>query len=238
MRRFFLGSDGLNLLTLSGDEFNHLKNVLRMNVGDEFIGFNGDNFDYHCKITGLSKNSATFEVLEKTENTANPTISITLIQALCKADKLEFITQKISEIGATALIPIYLKNCDVKQNTGKLARLEKIAISASKQCKRSTFLNISECITIKELPAILKQFDVTLLCNTREDNKNIQEVLGEYNGIKSVGVIVGPEGGFDSSEIETILKAGATSISLGKRILRTETAGLFVCSVLSDSLKV
>lgn len=238
MRRFFLAPDDFEKLIISGDEFNHLKNVLRMSAGDEFLGFTGDKYDYHCKITSIAKNYATFEILNKTENEANPTLKVVLVQALCKADKLELITQKISEIGASELLPVYFKNCDVKQNTGKLARLEKIAISATKQCKRSTILKICECVTLKELPAILKQFDVVLLCNTREDNKNIQEVLQNNKNISSLAIIVGPEGGFDPDEIKKLTDVGALSISLGKRILRTETAGIYVLSVLADMLRI
>lgn len=238
MRSFFITPEGLKNKIIEGDEFNHLKNVLRMREGDEFVAISGDEYNYHCKILSFSKNFANFEIIEKTINNANPTRKISLVQALCKADKLELITQKISEIGASELQPVYFKNCDVKQNTGKLSRLEKIAISASKQCKRSTILKINDCITLKELPEFLKGFDVSFICNTREDNLTIHQILEDTKDARSIAVIVGPEGGFDEAEIQKITECGAISISLGKRILRTETAGIYVLSILSDFLSV
>ncbi len=238
MRRFFVSEEDLKSGIIQGDEFNHLKNVLRMREGEEIIAITGDEYDYRCKILSFSKNSAQIELLEKTLNKANPNIKISLVQALCKADKLELITQKISEIGASEIQPVYFKNSDVKQNTGKIARLEKIAISATKQCKRSTILKINECITIKELPEYLKQFDVSLICNTREDNLTIHQILNDFKKVKSVAVIVGPEGGFDEAEVQKLTQCGAVSVSLGKRILRTETAGIYVLSILSDFLQV
>ena len=238
MRRFFLTQQELNSGEFGGDEFSHMRKVLRMQEGDQFIAITGDQYDYICEIKKINKDTAEFQVLNKEVNVANPKINITIVQALCKSDKLELITQKATEIGATTLVPIYLKNCDVKQNTGKLSRLQKIAISASKQCKRSTILNIDDCITINELANRLKDFDMIIFANEREQERSIFDTISKVESPNNIAVIIGPEGGFTDEEIDKIINMGATSVSFGKRILRTETAGLYAISVLVDYYKV
>ena len=238
MRRFFLSQQELNSGVFGGDEFNHMRKVLRMQEGDQFIAITGDQYDYLCKIKKLNKDTAEFQVITKEVNVANPKINITIVQALCKSDKLEFITQKATEIGATTLVPIYLKNCDVKQNTGKLSRLQKIAISASKQCKRSTILNIEDCITINELNDKLKDYDMTIFANERERERGVFDTILKVDKPNKIAVIIGPEGGFTDEEINKIIDMGAISVSFGKRILRTETAGLYAISILADYYKV
>ena len=238
MRRFFLSQQELNSGVFGGDEFNHMRKVLRMQEGDQFIAITGDQYDYLCKIKKLNKDAAEFQVVTKEVNVANPKINITIVQALCKSDKLEFITQKTTEIGATTLVPIYLKNCDVKQNTGKLSRLQKIAISASKQCKRSAILNIEDCITINELNDKLKDYDMTIFANERERERSVFDAILKVDKPKKIAVIIGPEGGFTDEEINKIIDMDAISVSFGKRILRTETAGLYAISILADYYKV
>ncbi len=237
MKRFYISKEDLLTGIIQGDEYNHLKNVLRMAIGDQFIAICNDEYNYICEIMALGKNSGTFKVLRKELNTSNPKINITLIQALAKGEKLELIAQKASEMGATSLVPIYLKNCDVKQNTGKLSRLYKIAIGASKQCGRSTILNITDCITIKQLPELFKTFDLVIFANEREDNTSLHQVLSKTQDAKNIAILIGPEGGFAPQEIEHINILGATSVSLGSRILRTETASLYTLAVVSDYYK-
>lgn len=238
MRRFFLTQQELNSGEFGGDEFGHMRKVLRMQEGDRFIAITGDQYDYICEIKKINKDTAEFQVINKEVNVANPKINITIVQALCKSDKLELITQKATEIGATTLVPIYLKNCDVKQNTGKLSRLQKIAISASKQCKRSTILNIEDCITINELNDKLKDYDMTIFANERERERGVFDTILKVDKPNKIAVIIGPEGGFTDEEINKIIDMGAISVSFGKRILRTETAGLYAISILADYYKV
>jgi 16S rRNA (uracil1498-N3)-methyltransferase len=144
------------------------------------------------------------------------------------------VTEKATELGATSICPIYLKNCDVKEGSGKLARLSRIAISATKQCGRSKPLNVLDCINAKNLGEVLKDFELVILANEREDNKKFIDVLVENKQAKSIAIIIGPEGGFTSEEIELIVSLGGKSVSLGKRILRTETAGLYMLSVINE----
>ncbi len=235
MKRFYLSENQIQNAIIDGDEYNHIKNVMRMKAGDRFIAI-GDpsGFDLVFEIAEIGKNSAKLKFVEKFENNANPKLNIMVVQALAKGDKLDLVTEKATELGATSICPIYLKNCDVKEGSGKLARLSRIAISATKQCGRSKPLNVLDCTNAKMLGEVLKDFELVILANEREDNKKFVDVLVENNQAKSIAIIVGPEGGFTSEEIELIISLGGKSVSLGKRILRTETAGLYMLSVINE----
>lgn len=235
MKRFYLDENQIQNATIDGDEYNHIKNVMRMKVGDRFVAI-GDSsgFDLVFEIAEMGKNSAKLKFIEKFENKANPKLNIMVVQALAKGDKLDLVTEKASELGATSICPIYLKNCDVKEGSGKLARLSRIAISATKQCGRSKPLKVLDCINSKNLGEILKDFDLIILANEREDDKKFIDILQENKQAKSIAIIVGPEGGFTSEEIDLIISLGGKSVSLGKRILRTETAGLYMLSVINE----
>lgn len=232
MHRFFLLKEELDRLEIKSEEFNHLKNVLRMKEGDDFVAICNDEFNYFCKITSLTKNSAKFCVTKKELNTANPAKEIAIFQGLAKGDKLELVTQKATEIGASKIVPVFFANCDVKANTNKLTRLEKIAVSACKQCGRSKVPEITECKQLKDLPDLIAGYDVCFFANEREDDKSFISLLNGNKNANKIAIIVGPEGGFTANEIATISSI-AQSVSLGKRILRTETAGIFMLSVIS-----
>ncbi len=235
MRRFYLSKEQIDGCYIDGDEYNHIKNVLRMRVGDKFIAVGEtDGFDIVFEITEMAKSSARINLVEKNKNLVNPKLNIMVVQALAKGDKLDLVTEKACELGATSILPIYLKNCDVKEGSGKLPRLARISISATKQCGRSTPLEIKECANLKTLEAELKDFDLVILANEREDTMPLLETLNHNENAKSIAIIIGPEGGFTEEEINTIISYGAKSVSLGKRILRTETAGLYMLSVINE----
>ena len=236
MKRFYIPKEDFDNCQITGDEFNHLKNVLRMKQGDEFVAICNDEYNYHCEIISLEKHSAIFKIKNKEINNQNPKIKIDLFQALAKGEKLDLITQKSTEIGVNSIYPIYLKNCDVKQNTTKVLRLEKIAISACKQCGRSLVPTINECITIKELESLSKKYDLVLIANEREETLPILDCLQQYKSAKNIAIVIGPEGGFTSEELE-FLSNFSKSITLGSRILRTETAPIYMLSVLSAFYK-
>lgn len=233
MHRFYLCAEELQAGEIKSEEFNHLKNVLRMKEKDKFVAICNNCNNYFCTIDKINKNSANFTVDKIELNEANPKFKLAIFQGLAKGEKLELVAQKATEIGVSSIFPTYFSNCDVKPYTNKISRLEKICISACKQCGRSIVPQISDCVTIKDLPNLLKNYDICLLANEREDNKQLLDILNEYKNVNSVAVIVGPEGGFSTTELE-ILKSYAISVSLGKRILRTETAGVYLMSVLSS----
>ena len=238
MKRFYLTEEQIKNKIIDGDEYNHIKNVMRMRQGDQFIAIGDrEGFDIVFELAELGKSSAKLNFVGKRENKANPTINIMVVQALAKGDKLDTVTEKATELGASSVCPIYLKNCDVKEGSGKLARLSRIAISATKQCGRSKPLEVMDCVNIKTLENVIKGFDLIVLANEREDSKNLIDLLVENKDAKSVAVIIGPEGGFTSEEIKKIVSMGAKSVSLGRRILRTETAGLYMLSVINEIFK-
>ena len=233
MKRFYLNNEQFITKTIDGDEFNHIKNVMRMNKGDEFIAFIGDEKDYICTILEIKKDRLFFKIDSEKQNPSNPKISIALFQSLAKGEKLELIAQKTTEIGITDFYPLYAKNCDVKPNTTKINRLEKIVISACKQCGRSVIPTIHPITTILESTTILKEYDLILFANETEKESRIYDILSKNKTAKRIALIVGPEGGFTPEEI-ALYSSIAHSVSLGSRILRTETASIYLTSIIND----
>ena len=147
---------------------------------------------------------------------------------------MELLAQKLTEIGVSSFVPIYTKNCDVKPNTHRVARLDKISQGACKQCGRSIPLQIAEVTKLDNILDSFKNFDFMLFANERETGLRINDIFSSLPDAKNIGVLIGPEGGWDDTEIDKIVSAGAKSISLGSRILRTETAGIYIASILAD----
>lgn len=233
MKRFYLTEQEFNSSIIEGEEYNHIKNVMRMTKGDSFIAFINNEKDYECTITEITKKGIAFNVIKEFKNNQNPKIQIDCFQALCKGEKLELIAQKLTEIGVSSIYPLYIKNCDVKPNTTKIGRLEKIVVSASKQCGRSLLTKIENIVTLDQMIKLFNYYDLVLFANEREDNKSVYEVLSKYKKAKKIAYIIGPEGGFTEAEIETLKKV-SESVSFGPRILRTETASIYLASILND----
>ncbi len=246
-KRFFVeGSDKIDVgskIILTEDEHTHLSRIMRLRVGDEVECFQDGSDVFVCKILMETKTATTLEVLDSYPCLANPKVDITLFQALPKLDKLELITQKLCEIGVSRIVPFYSKFCIAKPNEQKVERLKKIVVSACKQCGRTSLLQIDLPKKIAEILPMLKNFDFVLFANEKEDAKNIGSALldmgKEIKGKKrpSIAYVVGSEGGFSPEEIDTLSKV-CTSVSFGKRILRTETASIFVASLLCGMLEV
>ena len=234
MRRFF-GKIDDNFAFVEGDEFLHLKNVLRMNVGDDVVVFDGNDFDYHGKIIEIKKNSSKIEILDKCVCPALPRKNITLFQAFTKREKLELIVQKAVELGIKEFVPFSSKYCVAKDAVNKKERLEKIVISACKQCERSDLMKIGDSLPFGDMLKFASKYDVVIFANERDGEIFDFTSLKNY---QNIAIIVGPEGGFSEEEKNRIITNGAESISLGKRILRSETASIVLCGivgVLSDN---
>ena len=246
-KRFFVeGSDKIAVrdrITLSGDEHAHLSRVMRLRVGDEVECFQDGSDIFVCKILQETKGNTTLEVLDSYPCLANPKIDITLFQALPKLDKLELIAQKLCEIGASRIVPFYSKFCIAKPNEQKVERLRKIVVSACKQCGRTSLLQIDLPKKIAEILPMLKNFDFVIFANEKENARDIGSVILDIakdladKKHPSIAYVVGSEGGFSPEEIDTLSKV-CTSVSFGKRILRTETASIFVASLLCGMLEV
>lgn len=215
-----------NTIIIDGEEFHHMVNVMRSFVGENIVVFNGDGNDYFCKITSISKKFAEIYV-EKCEKNKNvPSVKVTLYQAICKGEKLSLITQKITELGATNMTIFYSKFTDIKDKTSKLEKLEKISISACKQCGRSDILNIQGIISFDEMTKLLNSHDKVFVAYENAEGKTLYDAIQKNNSYTDVAIIIGAEGGFAQDEIELLNISNCEIVSLGKRILRAETAAI------------
>lgn len=229
MRRFF-GVEKDGEIQIEGEEFNHLKNVLRLNVGDEIlVSLNTEN-EYACEIVKMAKGVATCKINGQQLCEANPKKNIVLFQAITKKDKFELIVQKATELGVSKIVPFVSDFIVAKATENKIERLKLIAQNACKQCERSIVPEISECLSFDEVLNSFKNFDMVLFANERAEKGDKPHALPKC---KNIAIIVGSEGGFSSKEKDKFVAAGATTISLGKRILRAETASIAMMSLVS-----
>ncbi len=230
MNRFFVENVGkTNKIDIVGEEYNHLARVLRLKVGDRVECLDGSNLIYECELTLIDKSHAEARVVSARANEANPKCSVTLFQGLPKGDKLELIVQKVSELGVSSVIPFESKFCIAKSNDNKIDRINKIAIGACKQCGRSIPLQVSPTISFDEMIKILSQYDTVLFAYENETGSSPIQPVGR------VAIIVGSEGGFSEQE-SSRLKDVSTCISLGSRILRTETAAIALASIVLNKM--
>ena len=239
MHHFFVSPNQIDdkYVTITGGDVNHIKNVLRMKVNEELLISNGQDKDYYCKIEAISDDEIKALILdEEFEGTELPT-ELYLFQGLPKSDKMELIIQKAVELGVKEIIPVATKRCvvklDNKKEASKLKRWQAISESAAKQSRRTIIPEVSSVVTFKEAINRAKEFELGIIpYENFKDMKETREVLEKVQkGIK-IGIFIGPEGGFEESEVQYALENGIHPISLGKRILRTETAGLAILSVL------
>ena len=237
MHNFFIKSENLieNTVKIDGNDFFHAKNVLRMKENDKFL-VSIDNKNCLCQITEIFCDYLMAEIIEKDYFDTSLNIDIYLFQGLPKSDKLELIIQKAVELGVKEIIPVQMERSVVKIENNKVKnkteRFQAIAESAAKQCKRAFIPSVSTPLTFKQ--AIEKAKELDLLIVPYENEQGILSTVQALAKIKKgfkVGVLIGPEGGFSDSEIELARTVG-TSISLGKRILRTETASITALSML------
>lgn len=218
---------------LEGEEFHHLTNVMRTRVGEKVCLFNGDGNFYFAEVLQINKKSADIKI-ERVEASENePKINLTVYQALAKGDKMSLVMQKITEIGATELAIFDSDFCDVKANTTRVDRLETIAISAAKQCGRATITKQTGVLKLKEVAEKINDYDAFLVAYEAEDGLTLSNYLiSNKPNLKSIAIMIGAEGGFSEKEIELLKSKGAKIVSLGNRILRTETASI-VCAGLA-----
>ena len=215
---------------ITGADFNHIKNVLRMAVGDTFL-VSENGVSNLCEIECFENESVVARVIEENYNDTNLPVKIYLFQGLPKGDKMELIIQKTVELGVEGIIPVEMNRCvvklDDKKKKSKVSRWQTISESAAKQSKRNTIPEIYDVLTYKQAMEKAKEMDLFLVpyeCkNGMEDTK---AALSQIKNGMSIGILIGPEGGFDEKEVEQAFGNGGKVVSLGKRILRTETAAI------------
>lgn len=225
-----------NLLQIDGEEFSHIALVLRKNVGDKLCFIDGYGYDYDVQIENITKKNMTIRVLNKTLSQNETMSNVAVFQALVKGDKFELITQKLTELGVNKIIPFSSEFCQVKPNTTRLDRLNKISIEALKQCGRAKKVEIENVCSFDQMIEKTKQFDLVLFAYENSCYNIDEKELSTYAG-KNIAIIIGSEGGFSKKETEQLSRLGnVRTISLGKRILRAETASIALTSAVMFGL--
>ena len=229
-------------IRLAGSDVNHMKNVLRMKPGEEVWISDGEGMDYFCKVEGYEEKEAVLRVVKKEVSQTELASRLILFQGLPKGEKMEWIVQKAVELGAYSIVPVSTRRCvvklDNKKAEKKVFRWQQIAESAAKQSKRMLVPEVHSVMSFKEALAYAEELDILLIpYELAKGMKETKELIRSIEPGKSIGVFIGPEGGFEEQEVADAMEAGAKPITLGHRILRTETAGLAVLSVLMFQLE-
>jgi len=232
MRRFLVNKKNFNnnKVVIDGIEHNHLKNVLRLNEGEQVVVVCNDEYDYICEIEKITKGDTTLRVVDKVINNYNPKINVTVFQALTKHDNMSLIVQKLTELGISDFVPFESKFITSKDKGNKQDKLQIISNQSIKQCKRSKAMNVHKTLLFNELIAEITNYDVVIFANETETTQNLENI--KLSRDMRVAIIIGSEGGFSEEECNKISSTGAKSISLGKRILRAETASIALASVI------
>lgn len=241
MYRFFVEPDQIDMekkqAHILGPDVNHIKNVLRMKAGEEILLSSGDKMEYTCMIETLDAEEILASVLYVQEPGVELSSKIYLFQGLPKSDKMELIIQKAVELGAYEIIPVNTRRTvvklDAKKQEAKVRRWQGISESAAKQAKRMIIPRVHPVMKFSEALDYAEALDVRLIpYEMAKDMEHTRDLLGQIQPGQSVGIFIGPEGGFAPEEVEEALKAQVHPITLGKRILRTETAGMTMLSIL------
>ena len=239
MYRFFVEKEqiGEKTICIIGSDVNHIRNVLRMKPGEEILISDGEKKEYHCEIKTLDPEYVEALIMFVKEEGLELPSKVYLFQGLPKNDKMELIIQKAVELGVYAVVPVATKRAvvklDDKKEAKKLVRWQSISESAAKQAKRLIIPEVMPVMSFKEAVAFSQTMDVRLIpYELAENMAYTRQVLSQIKPGQSIGIFIGPEGGFAEEEVELALNSGMETITLGKRILRTETAGMTVLSIL------
>lgn len=238
MYNFFIDENAItnDTAVINGGDFNHIKKVLRMKIGEELLVSVG-GYSHLCKIESFTDDAVIAKIIERDSKDASLPIEIYLFQGLPKSDKMELIIQKAVELGVREIIPVEMKRCVVKlepkKADSKIARWQAIAESAAKQSKCTKIPTVKPVMPFAGAMQYAKTLDMLILpYENKEGMKATVEALNQINSGQKIGIMIGPEGGYEDSEIDIATENGAKVISLGKRILRTETAAITAMSML------
>ena len=233
------------LLTITGPEVNHIRNVMRLKPGEEIsVSIGGDGKEYRYGIESYTEDSVLCSLRFVKDKEVELPVKVLLFQGLPKADKMDLIVQKAVELGAAEIIPVSMERCVVKLDAGKAAkktaRWQTIAESAASQSRRSIIPRVLAPMSMREAVEYAKaQTEVRVIpYELQEDDGSVKQYLESLKEGQSVSIFIGPEGGFTPAEVELAKEAGIRPISLGRRILRTETAGLAILSWLIYILEI
>ena len=245
MYHFFVSPEEIlsDSIRIGGADYNHMRNVLRLKPGETVSVSDGNERRLTCEISEYTEEEAILRVIDIEGKSAELPARVLLYQGIPKGDKLEFIVQKATELGVQEIIPVAMKRCvakiEKKKEDAKIERLQRIAESAAKQSGRDVIPEVRKVLSLKEaVQEAAESCDILLFAYEKaespEETAAAMESLSE--GMR-IAVFIGPEGGFDGEEAELLENAGARTITLGKRILRTETAPLYLLSVIGYRLE-
>ncbi|MBR1969752.1 MAG: 16S rRNA (uracil(1498)-N(3))-methyltransferase [Clostridia bacterium] len=234
MANFYINKDAIKetTATITGDEAKHISKVLRMKKGDSVVLCDGEGHFYDAVLSSFTETSVTADILSSRDAETEPKVKITIYQGVPKNPKLETIVQKATEVGVCAIVPVDTVRAVAKiDKEAKIERLRKIAAEAAKQSKRGIIPEVKSVMTFKKAAEEAKNADIALIPYEEETEVSLKEALRGKKA-ETIAIMIGPEGGFEKSEVEYAKSLGIQSVTLGKRILRTETAGLCVSTAV------
>jgi 16S rRNA (uracil1498-N3)-methyltransferase len=261
-----------NRAFLSSKEAHHLSRVLRLDPGNDVSVFDGEGRDYRCRVLTIAKESVELDIVEVLRSERESPLQITLAQALAKGEKFDFIVQKATELGVSAITPLETDHTDVRvkdeRSAKKLERWRRISLESLKQCGRSRLVEINAPATVRELVGGIRaagclrqpdsnsmessgpdsqqrlaevavhrdQIEITMLVFSEQGGRSIPDAIGGRSGGSQILALVGPEGGWSQEELAFMIDSGCVPVTLGPRILRTETAALVAVTLIQHRL--
>ncbi len=248
MHRFFVKEKNIenDVVEISGEDFNHISNSLRLQPGDEIIVSPGHGYDYTVELKDFEDETVFGRIIEKKDNKTEPKMRVDLGQAIPKNRNIELVIQKGTEIGVNQIIPLSTERTIVKlygsKEKRRIKRWQKIAKEAAKQSQRGIIPDVKSVVDLSnqdEISELFSGYDLILILYAGQTNNNIKQILDEYKktNVKNILVLIGPEGGFTEDELSKFHQNSSQentvqTISLGERILRTETAGIVALSTI------
>jgi len=236
MSRFFVSKNNISdkRILIDGEDVLHISRVLRMREGDELTICDGDKTDYLCKISSISKKEVICDIITRIENQNESDVLVTLYQGVPKGAKMDLIIQKCVELGITEIVPVAAERSIVKikpgEFGGKRTRYQRVAYEAAKQCGRGIIPAIAEVTTFKS--ADMTRHDLIIIAYEDEKGTTLKSLLKANLKAKDIAIVIGPEGGLERAEVDVLTQKGGTAVTLGPRILRTETAGMAALAMI------
>ncbi len=238
MQRYFVEPEAIQgqTVTITGDDVKHIVRVLRMEAGERVIVCDGIGHAFCVELTDLGQDRVLGQIVEQLTDQVETAVKITLAQGLPKGDKMDMIVQKGTEVGISRFIPLEMARCivqyDQKKEQKRRERWQKIAKEAAEQAHRTLVPSVAVGMTFERLMNSLDGFDLVIVPYEGEKARGLREVLSERPDVEHICMVIGPEGGITEKEIATALAMGAIPVTLGSRILRTETAGLVAAACI------
>ncbi len=244
MARFFVAPENVynnDISIYNKEDVTHITKVLRLSVNDIITICDGLGKDYKVRIDDINKDEVKTSILESYDCLGEPPIHVTLFQGIPKAAKMEYIIQKTTELGIGKIVPVFTHRTIVKfdkpkAQQKKIERWQRIAYEAAKQCNRGKIPTVTEPITYKEALKQMSEIDLKMMPYEREPSNKLKNILRSNINVKNVGIFIGPEGGFEEKEVDQASKSGVNLVTLGPRILRTETAGMTTLAILMSEI--